>query len=165
MSNNKLYRIKSDYSITKKHLLTTVGDIYESDYLTISPMGDLFADQTQVFSGTNFKFTIRNNINQQRRHSRGSWVEYNGDSRLSIENKIKLKPDYSSIKDFAYYGSASELIKSTVNSVILNFPAELYFSSNDLELNGKQYYIIENDFEIDIYSQSMPINTIKSELK
>ena len=131
MADKRLYKSKSDYSIKKKHVLSTMGDIYESDHLTISPMDELFSEQTPYFSSSNFKFTIRNTSNMQKKHSRGNWLMHD-DCELGIDNQIwtsdclnytyitpetiiKLKPNYNSIKDFAYYGSARELITSTIN--------------------------------------------------
>lgn len=173
MADKKLYKSKSDYTIRRKHLLSTQGDIYESDHLTISPMDELFSDQIPIFSDSIFKFSIRKGNNMQRKHSRGNWLKRNdngnsecGDLQIwtsdclnydfiSPETEIKLKPNYNSIKDFAYYGSAIDLIKSTINNVIMYFPSELYFSDIPLTVNGKTYYIIENDFEIDVYNEGI----------
>ena len=169
------FKLKSDYSIKKKHALTSQGDIYESDFMTISPMDELFSTQIPVHSSNGFKFTIRETINMQRKHSRGKWLEHsdcgNGNNEvwtsdcltydfITPETKIKLKPNYNSIKDFAYYGSAVDLINATINNVIMYFPAELYFSEKVKTIDGKKYYIIDNDFDIDIHTVNVRENDV-----
>ena len=54
------------------------------------------------------------------------------DSGITDETKIRLKPNYTSIKDFACYGSANKLVQGTINGVITDFPAEIWFSNSEL---------------------------------
>lgn len=172
----RLYKSTADYSIKKKHVLSSMGDIYESDHLTISPFDELFADQEMIYSTSNFKFSQRIASNMQKKHSRGNWLQHDkcegsddyiwtvdcmNSTYITPETKIKLKPNYNSIKDFAYYGSAQELITSTINNIIINFPAELFFSKKKKTvvdiINGSklEYYIIDNDFDINLYATSV----------
>ena len=58
------------------------------------------------------------------------------DSGITNETKIRLKPNYTSIKDFACYGSAVKLVQGTVNGVITDFPAEMYLSNEQITFYG-----------------------------
>ena len=49
---------------------------------------------------------------------------------ITPETKIELNPNYESLKDFAYYGSAVELVRASLTDIIFRFPAELYFTND-----------------------------------
>lgn len=125
---------KADYTLSKRHVLTPKGSIYEHDHVTIQKLDD----DEQTFSDSNFRFRIRPGGNPRKRHSRGKWAEWfsNGksdnkwtldtvDDTVSEETKIVMKPDYSSLRDFACYGSAIDLIKASINDIVLNFPGSI----------------------------------------
>lgn len=125
---------KADYTLSKRHVLTPKGAIYEHDYVTIQKLDD----DEQTFSESNFRFRIRPGGNPRKRHSRGKWAEWISneesgnkwtldtvDDTVSEETKIVMKPDYSSLRDFACYGSAIDLIKASINDIVLNFPGSI----------------------------------------
>lgn len=165
---------KSDYTaLRNRSQKTSKGDIYENNLMTISPLDDLFSDdQAIVPSQTNFKFSVRTGVNQQKKHHRGGWIlnesgetwtyQNLGDSVTSDESIVRIKPNYTSIKDFAYYGSAVEMIKGAVGDVILRFPAELYFSDKKLSevvfdetKDVPDENVVINDLGIDLYHDNV----------
>lgn len=162
------YTVKSDYTLLRKRAqkVSNGNSVYENNIMTISPLDELFSsDQRVVPSDSNFKFSVRKTTNSKKKHARSAWdlnpsgeetwtyKDVSGTS-ISEESTIKIKPDYTSIKDFAYYGSALSMIKAAVNDVILYFPAELYFSC-DIATAGEKaptdgtYYLIHNGYGID----------------
>ena len=172
------YKTKADYTILRKrHQNASNGDIFETDYMTISPMEVLFSDdQDIVSSDSNFKFSYRINNNLQKKHAKSGWVKTADGSEewkledaisggtISDESKIRIKPNYNSLKDFAYFGSAVELVRGSLNDIIQNFPAELYFTKDSLknEINKTATvpitdssldgcYLISNDFGINAH--------------
>lgn len=63
------------------------------------------------------------------------------------------------MKDFAYYGSAVELVRASLTDIILRFPAELYFTSNTTKpkswgIDETRYYV-ENDYGINIHTKTI----------
>jgi len=154
------YKIKSDYTLLRKKSQTVDdGNIYENDIMTISPMADLFDDGQVLYADSNFRFSVNNSLNLKKKHTRNSWektpsgkIEWTysdvEDSPISEESEVRIKPDYSRLNDFAYFGSAVKMVEAAVNDVVMNFPAELYFTDKKIELNGTTYYIISNDFQI-----------------
>ena len=171
------YKTKADYTILKKnHLNSSQGDIFESDFMTISPMDNIFegTEQDIINSDSNFKFSYRISNNSQKKHSRNAWVKPpTGDDdywtledtisggSISDETVIRIKPDYNSIKDFAYYGSAMELVRGSMSDIIQNFPAEAYFTNEKLKdkildiygiSTNAPGYIISNDFGINFHT-------------
>ena len=164
---DRYIKVKSDYILKKKHKQLGSGTIYERDYMTISPMESLFAKDEYVLQDSNFKFSTRTGISLQKKHKRGNWipngvcsgemetvwtVECMGSGATSDEGKIVLKPDYNSIKQFAYYGGAIQLVKASVNDIILNFPGEIYLTNEPLTLTkrfkeGDDVFVIMNRSE------------------
>ena len=173
------YKTKADYTILKKnHVNSSQGDIIESDFMTISPMDNIFdgTEQDIINSDSNFKFSYRISNNTQKKHSKNAWIKTpdgEGDvwklndtisgGSISDETIIRIKPDYSSLKDFAYYGSAIELVRGSMNDIIQNFPAEIYFTNitlrneliaiyGDDDINVPSGRYISNDFGIDFHT-------------
>lgn len=170
MANN--YKVKADYSLLRnKHQVTSGGNIYEHDIMTIAPMDGLFAEGEVLYADSNFRFSVNNASNMQKRHSRGQLtLPENGASAWTMENlplseslsdesTITIKPNYNSLKDFAYYGSALKLIEGTINGILLDFPGELFFSRKTLlDYNFDEWVdtqwasslVLPNDFELDM---------------
>ena len=158
---------KADFTLRRKHKKGSGVTIYENDYTTINPMPNAMKGE-YVIGDSNFVFTSRQGINGQKKHVRNKFVpnpsdnpEERGawtldtiiDSGITDETKIRLKPNYTSIKDFACYGSAVKLVQGTINGVITDFPAELWFSQEDFKLyepkNGYGYSFNDWDDETD----------------
>ncbi len=159
-TESKFIKTKSNYVLKGKHQTINGGTVFERDFTTLSGYDGMSPDEEQVYGSSNFKFVVRNGLNQQKKHGNGRWVkdsEVTGSSTgiVSKDSKIILNPDYQSLTDFAYYGSAVDLIKSTVMNAILYFPAELYFTEEEVSLNGDTYYKISNDFGIDVITEDV----------
>lgn len=140
---------KADFTLRRKHKTYSGATIYENDYTTINPMPNALKGE-YVIGDSNFVFTSRLGINGQKKHVRGKFVpnpsgstDEKGawtidtiiDSGITEETRIRLKPNYTSIRDFACYGSAVKLIQGTINGVITDFPAEMWFSKEEAGLN------------------------------
>lgn len=166
MANTKQYiKTKANYTLSKKHMTTYIGDIFEQDHLTITNQYDgVYDDSVTMFSDSNFKFRIRGKENAKKKHFTGNWLSPSGESDfwteadcnsiVTTETDIKLKPNYTSIGDFAYFGSATELVKASIMDIILHYPGGIYYLGSEypVEVNGQQYYLVANDFDIDIIS-------------
>ena len=189
---------KADFTLRKKHKKGPSGTtIYEHDYTTINPMPNALKGE-YVIGDSNFVFTSRLGINGQRKHVRGKFVtpsetstveqkiawtlENMPDTNVTDETKIRLKPNYTSIRDFACYGSAVKLVQGTVNGVITDFPAEMYLSNDTLtlykpdssstgysfnDMNGTAITesILYNEYGIDITSENIQTDLIINPLR
>ena len=127
MANSNYTKNKSLYTTKTFHKKNGDSVIYENDILTIIPNDGLFNDEMSLYSDSNFKYQIRIDDNSKKKHVKSSWVSPNSGSTDNIwtlnniasethseESKIVTKPNYSSLRDFAYYGSAVELISHGV---------------------------------------------------
>ena len=138
---------KADFTLRRKHKKGSGATIYENDYTTINPMPNALKGE-YVIGDSNFVFTSRLGINGQKKHVRGkflpnpmgeesAWtIDTIIDSGITEETRVRLKPNYTSIRDFACYGSAVKLIQGTVNGVITDFPAEMYLSDDVMTFYG-----------------------------
>ena len=183
------YKTKADYTILRKrHQNASNGDIFENDYMTISPMDTIFSeDQDIISSDSNFKFSYRINNNLQKKHAKSGWIKTPGGSEewriddaisggtISDESKVRIKPNYNSLKDFAYYGSAVELVRGSLNDIIQNFPAELYFTNvklkselekvNDNVTVPDSWKLISNDFGINAHVDNISASNVYNPLR
>lgn len=184
---------KTDFTLRRKHKTGSGATIYENNYTTINPMPNALKGE-YVIGDSNFVFTSRLGINAQKKHVRGKFVinpsgstDERGawtidtmiDSGITEETRIRLKPNYSSIRDFACYGSAVKLVQGTVNGVITDFPAEMWLSDEDLKVyQGDAGYsfdetnptaftekILYNEYNIDITSVNIRPESVYNPLR
>lgn len=159
---SKFIKTRSNYVLKDLHQKTNDGAIYERDYLTISGLDGMSPIEEQTYGVSNFKFVVRSGINQQKKHTNGRWIadcEVSGDTtgEISKDSRIVFNPDYESITDFAYYGSAVDLVRATVIEVIRKFPAELCFTTEKFTGYGLSgtYYLVSNPFGIDVITENV----------
>ena len=146
MAIDKYIVSRSNYTIKTKHKTVTDGTIYERDYMTTTQNGSFDGDVFPYSEG-NFKMVRRFTNNTMRKHKFGDWVKQdvctNGNNngeywtlncvsndKSATTRSIEIKPNFNSMLDFAYYGSCVELVKTSVNDIVTNYPAELYFTDN-----------------------------------
>lgn len=195
MAKKKRYIVShSNYVLKQKHQNISGGTVYEKDYMTIESINTFAPGQVKIFNESNFKFTVRNGINKQLKHRYGTWdkrdltcEDYSdptiwtanclGSDTISDDSKITLKPNYTSLLDFAYYGSCINLIESSITDIINKFPAELFLSDEQIEyyvedteesatiLGGDDKYLVKNPFEIDLLTKSITNTVVDNELR
>ena len=167
---DRLIKSKSIYTIKKTHSLTNDATIYENDHITIIPNDGIYDEDMALFSESNFKYRIRTEKNEKKKHARSNYLKSDtggefwtlnniSGTTLSDESRIITKPNYNSLKDFAYYGSATELIRATVNDIIQRFPGGITNYDEEhkkiapkVNINGDEYTLLSNEFEIDCWT-------------
>lgn len=177
---DQFIKSKSDYVLRKKHAETTIGVIYENDHMTIVPDDGMYDNEVAMFSDSNFKFRVRTDSNEKKKHFSGEWVkpsDGNGDywtdencaySSITEESKVVLKPNYSSLKDFAYYGSCEDLIKATIRDIILRYPGGIYYkgrNADEITIDGVKYYSVSNEFDIDIWTPNVAWDSVDNPMR
>lgn len=164
------YKInRSNYTIRKKHQLTSQGAIFERDFMTTTNLGPWDSGSIPYGEG-NFKFRYRNPENVRRKPRAGSWLisecavehpefwsgECISKTGVTEEKQIQFKPNYNSLLDFAYYGSCQELVKSTVRKIVEDFPGEVNSypnAANRFKVGNTNYYIVNNPFGVDLFDR------------
>lgn len=171
----KYIKSKSNYVLRSKHQTVTGGTVYERDFLTIAGADMFSPTEKPMYQNSNFRFVVKNGVSLRTKHKQGSWIINNCDNTIwwtsncmgtgvSGQSKIVYNPDYTSLRDFAYYGSAMDLVRASIVDISLKFPAELYFTdklykntdANKIQgLNTTNLYEIDNPFNIDLHSQDV----------
>lgn len=179
-----LIKSYGNYVIQKKHQLINDGTIFERDYSTVGGVGDNFNSPQKMYQQGTFIYGVNDEIVSNKIYNQGEW-EKNGDNEywnqenIQVKNlkndslNIFLKQNSYKLKEFAYFGSCVELIKNSLNDIILTFPGELYspydengegivvLTSEDKQLGENGFiYLIDNPFGLDIHT-SMPLLDIE----
>lgn len=180
-----LIKSHSNFVLKSKHQEVNDGTIWERDITTIGGISSFPSGQVPVYNSGNFIITVRNDRGAQNKYNKSKWISNDSGDTWTIENvdalvssdetqddtKIVLKQDYYDLRDFAYYGSLSELFRSSVGDILTRFPGELYqtdhtvtyidYSSGtpiEKDLLGESYKELSNPYGIDIHSKSLPEN-------
>lgn len=131
----------SNYIVQKKHQDVNDGKIYEYDAVTTGNIDQFSAGQIPIYRSGNFLITVNDGNSESRNILSKSWIEngngnsiwdtsslsgYTSDYEGSLDYKISLKKDNYDLRDFAYYGSCSDLIKNSIENILDKFPGEMY---------------------------------------
>ena len=143
----------SNYALKKKHQLVNDGTVFERDITTIGAVNQFAPGQTPIYRSGNFIITVRGDRGGANQYNTQKWEQNKGGETWTLNNiadmvsndenqndtKIVLKNDYYDLRDFAYYGSLTELFRSSMNDILDRFPGELYCISGSGEV-GAVYY-------------------------
>jgi hypothetical protein len=145
----------SNYLLKAKHQEISDGIIYERDITTIGGRDHFAKGQIPIYKSGNFVITVNNDNTAYKKIPSGEWKgndegdvwtldilkNYEKDEKSSYDKKIVIKKDYYDLRDFAYFGSCSELIRTSVNNVIDKFHGELFVPYVNV-------WIFDNDVKI-----------------
>jgi hypothetical protein len=193
-----LIKSHSNYVLKNKHQLINDGTIFERDITTIGAVNQFAPGQIPIYRSGNFIITVRDDRGGMNQYNTQKWEKgADGDSwtiatvdkmvsqdETQDDTKIVLKNDYYDFREFAYYGSLTELFRSSVNDILARFPGELYCVSGSeatstsdeigsvyytssytvdneavttsVRLGGSGYYEISNPYGINIHSATAP---------
>ena len=181
----------SNYVLKTKHQLTKDGTVWERDMTTIGGLNQYAKGQVPIYKSGNFIITVRGGDSSPRMHNTTNW-DANKDGEIwtlnslssttvsnseDEEEKIVLKQDYYDLRDFAYYGSLTDLFQGSVTDALQRFPGELCTTSSstytlststvldpsnitdltETEVGDSTYkYVISNPFSINLHSEHRP---------
>lgn len=184
----------SNYVIKKRHQDTNDGTIFERDITTIGGINRFSKGQLPIYNSGNFIITARETNKTSKDYSNDNWFKNGGedivwtyqDAAQQSQQKedslsIVLKRDYYSLRDFAYFGSCSELIRASITDIINRFPGELYAIELDGEgvhvfpssasKDGDYYkyedceFLVDNPFDLNLHTQYINKDDIENSLR
>ena len=154
----KYIKSYSNYVLETKHQQTKDGTIYEKDITTIGGRDQFARGQVPIYKTGNFVITINNDNSVYKKVNEKDWhrnengevwtldtiSHYQKDEKSSYDKKIVIKKDYYDLRDYAYYGSCSELIRVSIDDIIKRYPGELFAPYETIYVpsaggNGVQY--------------------------
>jgi len=145
----------SNYVLRKKHMGVEGGTIFERDWVTIGERHKLEPGKRPTYGSGNFVFTDNSRINTKKRHKYGTevsrWTYGDVANAQPDTNIVKVNMRSNDMRDFAYYGSCVELVRTAIIHIIEWFPASVTASQNVLYTteDGKKRYGISNPLGID----------------
>ena len=141
----KYIKTHSNYVLKKKHQTLSDGTIYERDITTINGLNQFAPGQTPIYKSSNFIITVRDDNAPAKNYIKTKWDENSEgeiwtarkldeiSSAQTIEEdslEIVLKQDFYNLRDFAYFGSCSELVRASISNIVGTFPGEMYWGSS-----------------------------------
>lgn len=161
----------SNYILRKKHQNTSKGTIYERDWVTTGSQYNFGSGKTPYYTDGNFVFTTSNALSNPKRHkiSSSSTIYHYDDVKDTkhTSSKIQVVEKSNDIRDYVYYGSCTDLIVTSIENIVKEFPGSLFATSEKLTIpplasDGKfaelNEYIINNQFDIDLYTEDVILN-------
>ena len=125
----KYSKYNSNYILSKPHKRTDKGLISLRDWTTIGGIERLDKGKVPLYGNSNFLFTNRNVSANPTRHIVSKFVgtfTYDDVKDAKPSNNLtELNLYTNDIRDFAYYGSAVELVHSTIQNILRTFPARI----------------------------------------
>ncbi len=119
----------SNYIFRKKHQNVNKGTIWERDWVTIGAQHQIEKGKRPFFGDSGFLYTINNIPSTKKRHNYGQWVASwlypDVENAKPVVNSVEVNYLSNDIRDFVYYGSCSELIRTSIMDIISGYPAIL----------------------------------------
>jgi hypothetical protein len=146
--------------VSKKRVGTTIdSNILEQDFSTVlkEPQNGLIRKDNVLMQ----YFEQERGKDGRKKYSKIIKQKQNGyigQSTINEKNQKEhsaIKNQYTSLKDFAYYGSATELIKATITDIAKRFPGAIFWPTEDAPsytIEGTDYLEVSNEFYINCWS-------------
>ena len=146
--------------VSKKRVGTTIdSNILEQDFSTVlkEPQNGLIRKDNVLMQ----YFEQERGKDGRKKYSKIIKQKQNGYIGQSIINEKNqkehsaIKNQYTSLKDFAYYGSATELIKATITDIAKRFPGAIFWPTEDspsYKIGSNVYLEVSNEFYINCWS-------------
>lgn len=139
---------QTKYSERSKHQVANRSVIFENDLTTMDTLLSPISSSVPVYTGGEMVVSKTTEQNFKRNYKKAEWLangvdgdEWTGDVVKSVgipdsdsnSETQNLKKDYNKLQEFAYYGSCTELMRTSLNNIISKFPGEIYA---DMSVNG-----------------------------
>lgn len=191
----------SNYVLRKRHQTLEDGStMFERDWGTLGERHVIERGKKRVYSDSGFLFTDNTISGNKYRNNTGEWSDaYTqdilGDTIDQTVNDTSILDESNDIRDYAYYGSAVELVRSTIENIVKWFPGRFWaingfinrLNSNedgwvyvsDIITDGHHnyaveysddeascgIYVVQNPFTIDFYNKNIVLTKYDNALR
>lgn len=132
----KYSKYTSNFILSEKYQNTEKGLISLRDWTTIGEIERLEKGKKPLYGNGNFLFTTRNVVTNPTRHTVSKFIGsyfYDDVKDAKPQNNLtELNLYTNDLRDFAYYGSTSELVQATIQHIIQTFPARITISEEKI---------------------------------
>lgn len=173
----------SNFILRKKYQYSTKGTIWERDWVTIGAQHQIEKGKRPFYGDSGFLFTDNSIPDTHKRHDFGKivgeWTYDDVYSSTPLVNEVKLNYNSNDLRDFAYYGSCSELIRTSIENILTWFPGCMikdekcykvtklddknYKFELQQDCNGSNIeYMFSNPFQFDLITENINNREIKN---
>lgn len=129
MADSRYSKYYSNFILKKKHQQSVKGTIWERDWVTIGDQHQIEPGKRRYFYDGNFLFTDNIMPAHKKWHNFGTTISvWNYDDvaeAKGLVNNVDVNWETYDLRDFAYYGSCTELVRASVEDIIYWFPGRL----------------------------------------
>ena len=160
----------SNYILKKKYQYTTKGTIWERDWVTIGAQHQIEKGKRPFFGDSGFLFTDNSFVSTQKRHEFGKvvaeWLYGDVKDTKTLVNKVEVNYVSDDLRDFAYYGSCVELVRSSIYNIINYFPGCAWQTTRMVKIDGSDVgYLISNPFKIDFITENLKEEDVRNPMR
>ena len=190
----------SNYVLRKRHQTLEDGStIFERDWGTLGERHVIEPGKRRVYSDSGFLFTDNTVLGHKYRNNTGEWSDgYTqdslGDTVDQTVNDTSILDESNDIRDYAYYGSAVDLVRASIENIIKWFPGKFWGTNTfigrydgnnvwvyigDIITDGHHnyaikytedssqcgIYVIRNPFTIDFYNKNIVLTKYDNPLR
>ena len=135
----------SNYILRKHHQLTEGGSIVERDWGTLGERHAISPNKQTVYTDGSgvFLFTDNTRSGVKKRQIKTEWSQpyTSEDITLNLDTSVNLMqlPDSDDLRDYCYYGSAVELVRTSIENIIKWFPGKLWATDRHIPISNTLY--------------------------
>ena len=152
---SKYSKFYSNYILSKKIQNAKGGSILLRDWTTLGETERLESGKSPIYNEGNFLFSSNNNFHTYKLFGTTEYEQFEyADVRDNIplqSSTLLLNNSSNDIRDFAYYGSAVELVRTSIEHIIETFPGQITSTygklgnyvkyKNGIDIKSKYYNI------------------------
>ena len=159
----------SNYIKTNIHQKLKDGStIFEQDWVTIGSQLHFGSGKIPYYTNGNFIFTTSPLPHYQKKYKNGVavgfWTYDDVKDATNVVNQINNDEYTEDIRTYVYYGSCVELVRSSIEHIISNFPGNITVSNTEININNEKYYVLNNPFGIILNEQQAQLTQYDNEL-
>ena len=162
---------KHNSNYIKSHVHQKLKDgstIFEQDWATIGSQLHFGSGKIPYYTNGNFIFTTSPLPHYQKKYKNGVavglWTYDDVKDATNVVNKINNDEYTEDIRTYVYYGSCVELVRSSIEHIISNFPGNITVSDTEININNVNYYVLNNPFGIILNEQQAQVTQYDNEL-
>ena len=159
----------SNYIKTNIHQKLKDGStIFEQDWVTIGSQLHFGPGKIPYYTNGNFIFTTSPIPYYQKKYKNGVavglWTYDDVKDATNVVNKINNDEYTEDIRTYVYYGSCVELVRSSIEHIISNFPGNITVSDTEINIDNEKYYVLNNPFGIILNEKQAQLTQYDNEL-
>lgn len=168
-------KFNSNYLMRNEHQQSDSGRIMERDWVTTNGMNVLrFGSGRRIwYNSGNFVFTTSNIPTYHKKHKLSTEIkEFVWDDVANADGTVnEVKPSFNTndLRDYAYYGSCVELIRSTIEDIISDFPGCITSTKEQPLCNTDKGVIesfkLDNQFNIDLHHNTVKLDKYDNKMR